>query len=99
MVEAMAARLAVVVSRVGAIPEPIDDRRNGLLVEPRNTDSLAARAGGNRRRWCTSGKPRSRGLRIATREFEVEAAVNRLVAEIEDTIVAGREHRLSGRVQ
>jgi glycosyltransferase involved in cell wall biosynthesis len=99
MVEAMAAQLAVVVSRVGAIPELIFDRRSGLLVEPRNADSLA----GALAEIVEDGALRTRlaraGYEIAMRDFEVEAAVDRLVREIEGTIAAGRDHRLSGRVQ
>jgi glycosyltransferase involved in cell wall biosynthesis len=99
MIEAMAARLAVVVSRVGAIPELISDRHSGLLVEPRDADSLA----GALAEIIDDGELRARiaceAHAIAMREFEVEAAVDRLLPEIEGTIVAGREHRLSGRVQ
>ncbi len=98
MIEAMAGRLAVVVSRVGGIPELITDRHSGLLVEPRNTDSLTHALG----EIIVNGDLRESLAReaygIAIRDFEVEAAVNRLVTEIEGTIVAGREHRLSGRV-
>ena len=39
--EAFAARLCVVATRVGGIPEVIDDGRTGLLVEPRQTNQLA----------------------------------------------------------
>jgi glycosyltransferase involved in cell wall biosynthesis len=99
MIEAMAARLAVVVTRVGAIPELIQDRRNGLLVEPRSADALARAL----REIIADSELRENLAReayfTAMREFEVEGAVNRLVAEIENTIAAGREHRLSGRVQ
>lgn len=97
MIEAMAAGLAVVVTGVGAIPELITDRRSGMLVEPRNADALARVLG----EIIVDGALRENlareAYRIARREFEVEAAVNRLVAEVESTIVAGREHRLSGR--
>jgi glycosyltransferase involved in cell wall biosynthesis len=99
MIEAMAARLAVVVSRVGAIPELITDRRSGLLVEPRNADSLAGALG----EIIADGELRQtlarEAYRIAKREFEVEAAVNRLVMEIEGTVREGHEHRLSGRAR
>jgi glycosyltransferase involved in cell wall biosynthesis len=98
MIEAMAGRLAVVVSRVGAIPELITDRHSGLLVEPRNADDLAHALG----EIIVNDELRESLAReaygIAIRDFEVEAAVNRLVTEIEGTIVAGREHRLSGRI-
>jgi glycosyltransferase involved in cell wall biosynthesis len=96
MIEAMAARLAVVVTGVGAIPEVITDRHSGLLVETRNADSLARALG----EIIIDGELRERlaleGYRIATREFEVEAAVDRLIAEIEGTIAAGSERRVSG---
>jgi glycosyltransferase involved in cell wall biosynthesis len=97
MVEAMAARLAVVVTNVGAIPELITDRRSGMLTEPRNADSLTSAldtviVDGDLRESLAR-----EAYRIAMRDFEIEAAVNRLVREIEVTIAAGREHRLSGR--
>jgi glycosyltransferase involved in cell wall biosynthesis len=97
MIEAMAARLALVVTGVGAIPELITDRRSGMLVEPRSADSLARALD----EVIFDGELRENLAReayqIATRDFEVETAVNRLIQEIEDTVVAGREHRLSGR--
>jgi glycosyltransferase involved in cell wall biosynthesis len=40
MIEAMAARLAIVVTHVGGIPDVIVDQMNGMLVPPRNTDAL-----------------------------------------------------------
>lgn len=42
MLEAMAAGKAVVVSRVGAMPDAVIDGNNGLLVSPRDTRALAA---------------------------------------------------------
>jgi glycosyltransferase involved in cell wall biosynthesis len=98
MVEAMSARLALVVTAVGAIPELITDRRSGMLVEPRNVDSLTRALdeviadGGLRDRLAREA------YQIAMRDFEVETAVGRLVQLIEDTIAGGREQRLSGRV-
>jgi glycosyltransferase involved in cell wall biosynthesis len=97
MIEAMAAGLAVLVTSVGAIPEVITDRVSGMLVEPRNVESLA-RAMDEIIRDCEFRERLARGAyRIASHDFEVETAVNRLVAEIEVTILAGHEHRLSGR--
>jgi glycosyltransferase involved in cell wall biosynthesis len=98
MIEAMAAGLAVVVTSVGAIPELITDRHTGLLVEPRNADRLT----GALDEIILNGKLREslarEAYRVAVREFELEAAVNRLAQEIEGTIVAGRERKLSGGV-
>lgn len=42
IIEAMAARRAVVATRVGGVPDVIEDGRTGLLVEPNNPDHLAA---------------------------------------------------------
>lgn len=42
VLEAMAAGVPVVATRVGAIPEAILQGRGGLLVEPRDTEGLAA---------------------------------------------------------
>lgn len=41
MLEAMAARRAIIVTPVGGIPEVVKDRENGLLVPPRNAQALA----------------------------------------------------------
>jgi len=40
--EAMAAGLPVIATRVGGIPEQIEDGKNGLLIESKNPDQLAA---------------------------------------------------------
>lgn len=41
LLEAMAAKLPVVATRVGSTPEMIDDSVNGYLVEPRRSDQIA----------------------------------------------------------
>ncbi len=41
LIEAMAAKLPVIATRVGAVPEIIDDHKNGLLVKPKDPAELA----------------------------------------------------------
>jgi len=97
MVEAMAARLAVVATRVGAIPEVVTHRRSAMLVEPRNPESLAAALAALLDDPQLRHEIAAEGFRIAAREFEVEYAVDRLVGLIGDAVAAGRERRLTGR--
>ena len=97
MVEAMAARLAVVVTRVGAIPEVVTDRRSAMLVEPRNPESLAAALAAVLDDPQLRQEIAAEGFRIAARDFEVERAVDRLLEVIRDAIAAGRDRRLTGR--
>jgi len=42
VLEAMAAALPVISTRVGSIPDAVTDRRDGLLVEPKDVDALTA---------------------------------------------------------
>lgn len=42
LLEAMAHGLGIVATRVGAIPEILEDRREGILIEPRRVDPLLA---------------------------------------------------------
>ena len=41
LLEAMAAQLPIVATNVGGIPEIVEDRKSGMLVEPANADALA----------------------------------------------------------
>jgi glycosyltransferase involved in cell wall biosynthesis len=72
VLEAMAAGLPVVASRVGGMPEQVSDGETGLLVEPGHIGELAAavsrliRDGELRRRLGTAGRAR------AEQEFDLE---------------------------
>ena len=41
VIEAMAAKLPVIATRVGALPEIIDNDRNGFMVEPARPEKIA----------------------------------------------------------
>jgi glycosyltransferase involved in cell wall biosynthesis len=98
MVEAMAARLAVVITAVGAIPELIENRQGGMLVEPKDTDALVGALSELMDDAALREKIADQGHKIAVREFDVELAVVRLVDLITVTVTAGRAERLSGRL-
>jgi glycosyltransferase involved in cell wall biosynthesis len=98
MVEAMAARLAVVVTTVGAIPELVENRQSGMLVEPKDVDALVGALSELMDDPALRERIADQGHRIAARDFEVESAVVRLVKLISDTVAAGRATRLSGRL-
>jgi glycosyltransferase involved in cell wall biosynthesis len=90
MVEAMAARLAVVVTHVGAVPEVVADRRSAMLVEPRNPESLAAALAAILDDPQLRQEIAAEGFRIAARDFEVEHAVDRLLELIRAAIAGPR---------
>ena len=41
LLEAMAAKLPIIATSVGAIPEVIESGKNGVLVEPKNSKAIA----------------------------------------------------------
>jgi glycosyltransferase involved in cell wall biosynthesis len=96
MVEGMAAGLAVVVTRVGAIPEVVSDRESAMLVEPRDPESLAAALAALIDDPQLRREIASQGHEIAARDFEVEQAVDRLIGLIGAALAAGRDRRLTG---
>lgn len=81
--EAMAMGRAVVASRVGGIPEYVEDNCCGLLVEPENPDALASAL----LRLISDPAERARmgqaGRRRAFSEFSLEASARTLISWIE----------------
>jgi glycosyltransferase involved in cell wall biosynthesis len=78
LAEAMAARLPVVASRVGGVPEMITDGQNGLLVEPENPAALARACN----RLLESPETRfalsAEGWRVVNEKFNIERQVRQL---------------------
>ena len=87
LIEAMAAGLPVVATRVGGIPQLITDGEQGVLVRPRDVDQLTrellrlALDDGERARFAAAGPPRAE-------QFGIQAAADTL---------AGHYRRLAGR--
>lgn len=82
MIEAMAARLPIIVTPVGTIVSYISDGENGLLVEPRSVAGLAAAL----RRLVEDDALRQKladaAFQMAQEEFSVEIAADRLAAAV-----------------
>ncbi len=84
--EAMAARLPVVASRVSAVPEVVEDERTGLLVPPGDAEALSlalvrlAREPALRARLGASGSERVRACFGLDRMVEETLAVYRSVS-------------------
>jgi glycosyltransferase involved in cell wall biosynthesis len=86
MIEAMAARLAVIVSAVGNVPDVVVDGRDGLLVPAKDivalTNALARVIDDPElRRELGNG-----GFTLAEREFSAEQAADRLVGAVNKAI-------------
>jgi glycosyltransferase involved in cell wall biosynthesis len=95
MIEAMAARLAIVVSNVGAVPDVIQDGRDGLLVPPGDVAALSAALARVIDDTDARAALAERAFAIARDDFCVERAVDRLMSEIED---ARRRYGRAARV-
>jgi glycosyltransferase involved in cell wall biosynthesis len=90
VVEAMAARLAVVVTGVGAIPDVITDHRSGLLVTPQDSQSLRVAMAEVIDDDALRERLAAEAYKIAVRDFGVEAAADKLLLEIKNTVAAAR---------
>lgn len=83
MIEAMAARLAVVVSSVGSVPDVVAHGEHALLVPPRDTAALTAAL----TRIVEDSMLRHRlaeaGHKLAAECFDVERAVDQMIEEFQ----------------
>lgn len=76
--EAMAARKPIVASRVGGVPEMVEEGRNGLLVEPGDPGQLAAACLRLLRDRPAAQEMGRAGWEIAAERFNVRRQVQRL---------------------
>lgn len=89
VVEAMAVGVPVVASRLGGIPELLDDGVEGLLVPPGDVASLAAALGRLASDEALARSMGEAGRRRARRDFAPEVHLQRLL-EVYDGVIAAR---------
>lgn len=80
LLETMAAGLAPISTRVGAVPEVIEDGVNGLLCEPGDIESLAA----SLQKMCLDQKFRTRCSISARETIESHYSTRFMIAELQD---------------
>lgn len=92
VLEAAAAGKPIVASRVGGIPEVIEDRKTGILVEPKNIKSLAD---GLEQMLLGEGEARAMGRKareVVAEKFNVEKMVRDYERLYEELVVkVGRQ--------
>jgi glycosyltransferase involved in cell wall biosynthesis len=91
VMEAMAAAKPVVATRVGGIPDLIEDGVHGLLVPPRDPSALAGALGRLLRDAQLRKELGRRGQERQRREFDVGVAVQRVETIYEELVAAQRE--------
>lgn len=89
MIEAMAARLAVVVTAVGNVPKLVADEREALLVQPRDVPGLRNSIARLIDDVALRAKVADAGHDLAKRSFGVDGAVDAIVEQV--VAVAGSE--------
>jgi glycosyltransferase involved in cell wall biosynthesis len=84
VIEAMAAGVPVVATRVGGVPELVEDGVSGLLVEPGRPESIAVAIGELLADPDRARQLGSAGRRLARERFSVERMVSETVALYEE---------------
>lgn len=79
VVEGMASCKPVIATRVGAVPEIINDGENGILVEPRNSDMIADAVLRLLRDERLHKRLRNNGRRDAASRFSLDRLVDELI--------------------
>jgi glycosyltransferase involved in cell wall biosynthesis len=89
VVEAMAAGLPVIASRVAAIPEAVEHERTGLLVDPGSVSSLHRALERLRRDRDERRAMGERGREVAVRRFDARANGSRIISLMKQLAVEG----------
>jgi glycosyltransferase involved in cell wall biosynthesis len=96
--EAMLQARAVVASRIGGLPEVVDDGKTGLLFEPANAADMAEKVRYLWRRPVLCEKMGLAGLEKARREYSPETYYDRLMSVYESVMGPRRRVRPSARL-
>jgi glycosyltransferase involved in cell wall biosynthesis len=78
LAEAMAAKLPIIASRVGGVPEMVMDGQNGCLVEPEDVDGLANACIGLLANPEKRAAMSADGWKIVNQKFNIERQVDQL---------------------
>lgn len=98
ILEALAARVPVVATRVGGIPEVISDGENGSLVEPLQPRALANEIARLLRDPALRARYGREGRRIFEERYSAAAMARSYEAIYLRGLGTGRRHRVSARV-
>ncbi len=93
VIEAMAAKLAIVVTTVGNVPDLLTDRRHALLIPSRNVDAIAVAVEELLIDRVFRSELAERGYEFANTMFSTAAGISRLVAIIKDAARAYKASR------
>ena len=86
LLQAFAAGTPVVATRIGGIPEVVEDGRTGLLVPPEDPRALAAALAAVLRDGAAARERAARARRLVEERFSHRASVGRLLALYEELL-------------
>jgi glycosyltransferase involved in cell wall biosynthesis len=95
MIEAFAAKIAVVVTEVGGIPDVAHDGVNALVVPPRNVGELRRALTRLMENDALRMQLANAGFATAERDFGIEAAVVKLVCGLESAMASHHRSQIS----
>jgi len=86
MIEAMATRLAVIVSAVGNIPDMVVDGHEAMFITPRDVDDLKSKMARVISEPVLRRQLGDAAFSMVERQFGVEQAANRILAAVEEVL-------------
>jgi len=94
LLEAMALAKPVVVSRVGGVPEIVQDGETGFLVPPQDPDSVAQAVLALMRDSNRAAAMGQRARQVIEQDFSVQRLARKIVAVYHQVLAKARRHRL-----